>query len=75
MAMVIQVGKLTLTDPNGTEVPHRVIQALEPETGLPVAQIAIPIGEHSVALGRAIAGDEPEPKLVIPDAPPPPADL
>lgn len=75
MPMVVQVGQTMIPGPDGEPIAHRVIQALEAETGFPVAQIAVPIGEASVKLGRAVAGDDPEPKLVIPDAPPPPEDL
>jgi hypothetical protein len=74
LTMDVQVGKVTLEGPDGP-VEFRVIQASDPVTGLPVCQISIPIGEQSVAIGRAVAGDDPEPKLVIPDAPPPPSDL
>lgn len=72
--MDVRVGTVTLEGPNGP-VEFRVIQAHDPVTGLPVAQISIRIGEQSVAIGRAVAGEDPEPKLVIPDAPPPPPDL
>lgn len=75
MPMVVQVGQTDIPGPDGVPIPHKVIQALEAGTGFPVAQIAIPIGEASVKVGRAIAGEDPEPRLVIPDAPPPPEDL
>lgn len=70
--MIIQVGQVSAPDPEGNVVKFRVIQALDPLFQLPVAQIAIPIGEQSVMIGNAIAGNADDPtKLIVPDFIPP----
>jgi hypothetical protein len=55
----------------------RVLQALDPVSELPIAQVPIPIGAAE-AVGKAIAGEAPGARIVVPGqngAPPAPPDL
>lgn len=75
--MLVRVGETTRPGPDGTPQTYKVVQALDPLTEFPIAQVPIPI-DQAEAVGLAIAGrDLPDesPKLIIPDAPPLPDDL
>lgn len=71
--MLIRVGETTVPDPEGNPVTFKVLQALDPMFNLPIAQVAVPKGEHSVRIGDAMAdrGEAGEPKLIVPDFIPP----
>lgn len=75
--MLIQVGETTAPGPDGRPQRYRVLQALDPHTELPIAQVPIPV-EAAEAVGNAIAGKEIGSRIVVPGqngAPPAPSDL
>jgi hypothetical protein len=70
--VLIRIGEVESESPEGERVKFRVIQALDPIFQMPVAQIAVPIGEMSEKIGDAIAGRTGgADRLIVPDFIPP----
>jgi len=67
--MLVRVGETTRPGPDGTPQKYKVVQALDPLTEFPIAQVPIPI-DQAEAVGDAIAGRD-STGLIVPDFPPP----